>query len=51
MATKKPTPMTKARATKIQSNTAKRNGGHTPKGGFGPRAQRAAARNGSKDNG
>lgn len=51
MAKKKPTPMTKARAAQIQGSTAKRNGGHTPKGGFAPRAQRAADRNGSNDKG
>ena len=51
MATKKPAPMTKARAAKIQGSTAKRNGGQTPKGGFAPRAQRAADKNGAKAEG
>lgn len=45
------TPMTQSDAARIQSATAKANGGHVPKGGFAARAQRAAARNGGKGGG
>ena len=39
------TPMTKSAAARIQSATAKSNGGVTPKGHFAGRAQRAATKN------
>lgn len=35
-------------AARIQSATAKNNGGKVPKGSFSTRAQRAAAKNGKK---
>ncbi|MEM9758074.1 MAG: hypothetical protein AAF933_02515 [Pseudomonadota bacterium] len=35
--------MTKADAARIQSATAKKHGGQTPKGSFAARAQRTAA--------
>lgn len=38
--------MTSAAAARIQSATCKSNGGMTPKGTFGARAQAAAAKNG-----
>ena len=41
------TPMTPKAAAKIQSATAKANGGSVPKGSFAARAQRAAAKNSS----
>jgi len=41
--------MTKAAAQRIQSATAKKNGGKTPKGSFGARAQSLVARNLNKD--
>lgn len=44
----KQTPMTKAASARIQSATAKQNGGQTPKGSFGSRAQSASAKNSSK---
>jgi len=40
------TPMTSKAAARIQSATAKSNGGKTPKGSFASRAQRAAAKKG-----
>ncbi|MDG5898439.1 hypothetical protein E2650_00680 [Shewanella xiamenensis] len=39
------TPMTPAAAARIQSGTAKQNGGQVPKGSFGARAQSGAAKN------
>ncbi|MCH8497640.1 MAG: hypothetical protein LAT63_04145 [Marinobacter sp.] len=39
------TPMTPAAAARIQSATAKQNGGKTPKGSFAAKAQSSAARN------
>lgn len=39
------TPMTPAAAARIQSSTAKQNGGQVAKGSFGARAQSAAATN------
>ena len=42
------TPMTSKAASRIQSATAKANGGSVPKGSFASRAQRAAAKNSSK---
>jgi len=42
------TPMTPKAASRIQSATAKANGGSVPKGSFASRAQRAAAKNSSK---
>lgn len=41
-------PMTKAAASRIQSATAKANGGRTPKGSFAAKAQSAAAKNSSE---
>ena len=41
--------MNKAAASRIQSTTAKSNGGQTPKGSFAARAQTAAAKNSSKN--
>ncbi|MEO1927595.1 MAG: hypothetical protein ABGX26_02790 [Nautiliaceae bacterium] len=41
-------PMTSKAASRIQSATAKANGGRVPKGSFATRAQRAAAKNSSK---
>jgi hypothetical protein len=38
-------PMTPGAASRIQSSTAKSNGGKVPKGSFASRAQRAAAKN------
>lgn len=38
-------PMTPAAAARIQSSTAKENGGKTPKDSFTSRAQSAAAKN------
>jgi len=46
---KRKSPMTKAAAQRIQSATAKKNGGKTPKGSFGARAQSLVARNLNKD--
>lgn len=40
--------MTKAAAQRIQSSTAKANGGQTPKNSFAARAQKAAAKNSNK---
>ncbi|MBN9133505.1 MAG: hypothetical protein J0H48_09100 [Nitrosospira multiformis] len=40
------TPMTPADAARIQSATAKANGGRVPKGSFAARAQGAAAKSG-----
>ena len=40
--------MNKAAASRIQSSTAKSNGGQTPKGSFAAKAQSAAAKNSSK---
>jgi hypothetical protein len=40
-------PMSSDAAARIQSATAKANGGHVPKGSFGARAQSAAAHNNS----
>ncbi len=42
------TPMTPKAASRIQSTTAKANGGSVLKGSFASRAQRAAAKNSSK---
>ncbi|ADZ91981.1 hypothetical protein [Marinomonas mediterranea] len=42
------TPMTSAAAARIQSATAKANGGKTPKGSFAAKAQSAAAKNSTK---
>jgi len=42
------TPMTSKAAARIQSATAKANGGKVAKGSFASRAQRAAAKNSSK---
>lgn len=42
-----PKPMSKAAAARIQSATAKSNGGIVPKGSFAARAQSAANRSGS----
>lgn len=39
------TPMSPAAAARIQSSTAKQNGGCIPKGSFAAKAQSAAARN------
>lgn len=39
------TPMSPAAAARIQSATAKQNGGSTPKGSFAAKAQSVAARN------
>jgi len=44
----KQTQMTTSAAARIQSATAKANGGSTPKGSFGARAQSVAAKNSSK---
>jgi hypothetical protein len=44
----KQTQMTSSAAARIQSATAKVNGGSTPKGSFVARAQSAAAKNSSK---
>jgi hypothetical protein len=44
----KQTQMTTSAAARIQSATAKTNGGSTPKRSFGARAQSAAAKNSSK---
>ncbi len=41
----KPTPMTTRAAARVQSTTARANGGQIAKGGFAARAQRAAAKN------
>lgn len=41
----KQTQMTTSAAARIQSATAKTNGGNTPKGSFGARAQSGAAKN------
>ena len=41
----KKTPITPKSAARIQSATAKQNGGSVPKGSFASRAQSAAARN------
>lgn len=41
----KQTPMTKAASQRIQSATAKQNGGQTPKGSFGAKAQSIADKN------
>lgn len=43
--TKSKSPMTPEAAARIQSSTAKENGGKTPKGSFGSRAQSSAAKN------
>lgn len=43
----KQTPMTKAASARIQSATAKQNGGQTSKGSFGARAQSRADKNSS----
>ncbi|MCL1140878.1 hypothetical protein [Shewanella pneumatophori] len=43
--TKNKTPMTPEAAARIQSGTAKQNGGKVDKGSFGARAQRAAETN------
>ncbi len=48
MSNTKKTPMTKDRAAKIQSKTARDNGGKVPKSSFASRAQRAAAGGGKK---
>jgi len=45
---KSTTPMTTKAAGRIQGATARANGGKVAKGGFAPRAQRAAAKGGSK---
>lgn len=42
------TPMTEAAAARIQSATAKANGGPVPKGSFAARAQRAAVKSGKR---
>ena len=42
---KSKTPMTPAAASRIQSATAKANGGQTPKSSFAAKAQTAAAKN------
>lgn len=42
-------PMTAAAASRIQSNTAKANGGKTPKDSFAARAQSTAAKKPSKN--
>ena len=44
----KQTPMTKAASQRIQSATAKQNGGQTPKASFGAKAQSVADKNSSK---
>ncbi|MDD2887623.1 MAG: hypothetical protein PHY66_08140 [Aliarcobacter sp.] len=41
----KQTPMTKAASQRIQSATAKQNGGQTPKGSFGAKAQSITDKN------
>ena len=41
-------PMTQAAASRIQSTTARSNGGGVPKGSFAARAQRAAAKGGNR---
>ena len=41
-------PMTDSAARRIQGAEGKKTGGHTPKGTFTPRAQRAAANNRKK---
>ena len=46
----KQTPMTKAASQRIQSATAKQNGGQTPKGAFVAKAQSIADKNLSKGN-
>ncbi|ELA7017092.1 hypothetical protein RA809_004646 [Vibrio parahaemolyticus] len=43
--TKSKSPMTPEAAARIQSSTSKANGGQTPKGSFGARAQSSAAKN------
>lgn len=43
--TAKSTPMTPADASRIQSHTAKENGGNVPKDSFASRAQSTAAQN------
>ena len=45
---KSSTPMTTKSAARIQSAAAKSNGGNVAKGSFAARAQRAAAKGGSK---
>lgn len=45
MSKKGSTPMTTKAAARIQSTTAKGNGGQTPKGSFASTAQSAAAKN------
>ncbi|GHF88280.1 hypothetical protein [Thalassotalea marina] len=42
---KPPTPMTPQVAQRIQSSTAKTNGGNVPKGSFAARATSSAAKN------
>ncbi|PHQ15124.1 hypothetical protein [Marinobacter profundi] len=42
------TPMTPAAAARIQSATAKANGGKTPKGSFAAKAQSVASKNSTK---
>ncbi|WP_164703526.1 hypothetical protein [Aliarcobacter cryaerophilus] len=44
----KQTPMTKAASKRIQTATAKQNGGQTPQGTFGARAQSTADSKSSK---
>ena len=44
----KKTPMTKAASARIQSATAKQNGGQTPKGSFAAKAQTLASKNSQK---
>lgn len=44
----KTTPMTKVASARIQSATAKQNGGQTPKGSFGAKAQSIASKNSQK---
>ncbi|MCC5796305.1 MAG: hypothetical protein JJU48_03130 [Methylophaga sp.] len=45
--TRSKTPMSTAAAARIQSATAKQNGGITPKGSFAAKAQSAASHNAS----
>lgn len=42
-------PMTPAAAARIQSATAKKTGGKTPKGSFPAKAQKAASKNSEKE--
>ncbi|WP_139249057.1 hypothetical protein [Modicisalibacter ilicicola] len=49
--TKGKTPMTPADASRIQSHTAKSNGGRVPKGSFSSRATSASARNAAGSHG